>query len=145
MNLEKPQSVEYSPYSAFPSYERTKMEVIDKFLAATNAWREAAEDSANEIKLQKATLKLVEWYVLVHGYTKAKPNPKLQGLQKLMKEWWKFRAGAYTQGIKALIDHDKLADYVLDMSDYMNSLGVTSILQHHKADKFYLGEGMAER
>jgi hypothetical protein len=140
-----PQPEKFNPYSAFPAYERVKLEIFDRYLKAIDSWSNAAEDSSNQEKLKRATLKLVEWYVTVHGYTEKKEAPGLTGLRGIMQKWHELSAGMHPGGITALTNHRQLTEYVLAASLYMNELGITSILQRHREDKYYLAEGAAER
>jgi len=140
-----PTQEKFNPYSAFPAYERVKLEIFDRYLKAIDAWSDSAQYATDTTRLTKATLKLVEWYITVHGYTNKKDAPELGGLREIMEKWHELSAGKYPQGIIAVINHRKLAVYVLEASLYMNELGITNVLQKHREDKYYLAQGIAER
>lgn len=140
-----PQPEKFNPYSAFPAYERVKLEIFDRYLKAIDAWSNAAQDASNQEKLTRATLKLVEWYITVHGYTEKRAAPNLVGLRNIMEKWYELSRGLHPGGIVEMINHKQLAAYVLQASLYMNELGITNVLQKHREDKYYLAQGVAER
>lgn len=140
--MEKSQPDAGNPYSAFPAYERVKLEIFDRYLAALDAWDVAAASPTSPTEITAATLKLLKWYTLVYGYNKQRACKELEPLKGIMLVWYKLRDGRMS--IDKLIDHERLATYILAASEYMNELGITKILQHHKPDRQHIVSGIAE-
>ena len=133
----------FNPFAAFPAQDRTKIEIIEAWLRASNAWSKAALDPNNTVKLSEGFYALMQWYILVHGYTKARKNANLENLREKLKLIPEVASGKKL--ITQVMGINELSDYQLFASEYMYAVGITDILQYHRPDEQYLVIGMAER
>lgn len=143
---EKPQADSfkegYTPYSAFPSYERTKIEIIDAWLAATNSWR-VLLFHWDYHKAHGLLCDILRWYILIHGYRNKQEKLELENIKNKLEGIEKFAEGK--QAIEPVLNPKELNQFMLWASEYMEELKITGILQHHQPDENFLVEGAVDR
>jgi hypothetical protein len=140
VNETTPGKPAFSQYAAFPAYERTKVEILDAYLKQIEDWKTAVKTPNDVTRFKEAVFSLIQWYVLVHGYTKVKPTKDLDKLKGGLDRLHEIVKGG--RNIDALFTLKDLNEFQLAASVYMNELGITSILQHHRKDQVYIADGM---
>jgi len=138
----KPLGQVVNPYASFPAFDRTKLEIIDDYISALDAWKVAAKDQHNPNKLMDAVLALLQWYVWVHGFTVVKAKVELKELKNKFAKLKQVQEG---KAVSEIIDFNELSGFILVASEYMYELKITNILVHQRPDKLYLAQGTAER
>jgi len=133
----------FNAFSAFPAQDRTKMEVIDAWLNANGKWSESMKDPNNNTKLADSFFAISKWYILVHGYTKARKNEEISKLKDKLQFIPMVAIGKKL--ITDVITINELTNLQLLASEYMYAIGITDILMHHRPDELYIAIGQAER
>lgn len=126
-----PAAENQTPYSSFPSFERTKLEIIDAFKYLLNSYGQESKQS----QFPNTIGALQSWYFWIHGYTGQVKNNKLP----------EIKATIETPPFNGVIDRTKMGAMILTASEYMFELKITDVLREKMPDKFYLVKGVVVR